>query len=111
MDVYTDWCGPCKELDKRTFHDRIFASFISANYYAVKFNAEGNSEITFEGKKYTNSGFTEGRKGKNSMHDFIKYLDLPGYPTMITFNKNGKITGRVVGYFNAEKLMAELKKL
>lgn len=109
MDVYTDWCGPCKELDKRTFHDKIFAAFIAANYYAVKFNAEGNSEVTFEGKKYINSGFTQGRKGKNSMHDFISYLNLPGYPTMITFDKNGKITGRVVGYFNAEKLMAELK--
>ena len=43
MDVYTDWCGPCKMLDKNTFSNPEVAAFISKNYYAVKFNCEGNS--------------------------------------------------------------------
>ncbi|MGK4566087.1 thioredoxin family protein [Flavobacterium sp. 3HN19-14] len=111
MDVYTDWCGPCKELDKKTFHDKSFMAYINTNYYAVKFNAEGNSEVIFQGRKYINSGFVEERKGKNTMHDFIQYLDLPGYPTMVTFDRHGKISGRVVGYFKAEELMEELKKI
>ena len=44
MDVYTDWCGPCKMLDKNTFHDKAVADYINENYYAVKFNAEGQEE-------------------------------------------------------------------
>ena len=39
MDVYTDWCGPCKLLDKNTFQNPDVSSYISEHYYAVKFNA------------------------------------------------------------------------
>ena len=45
MDVYTNWCGPCKMLDKNTFQNKDVADYINKNYYAVKFNAEGNDEI------------------------------------------------------------------
>jgi len=31
MDVYTDWCGPCKMLDKNTFQTKEFSEFINAN--------------------------------------------------------------------------------
>ena len=48
MDVYTTWCGPCKLLDKNTLSHKDVIAFINKNYYAVKFNAEGNEEITFE---------------------------------------------------------------
>ncbi|HEU0136308.1 MAG TPA: thioredoxin family protein, partial [Flavobacterium sp.] len=27
MDVYTDWCGPCKMLDKNTFNNPEFAKY------------------------------------------------------------------------------------
>lgn len=50
MDVYTDWCGPCKMLDKNTFQAKEVADYINANYYAVKFNAEGDSEVNYKGK-------------------------------------------------------------
>ena len=41
MDMYTVWCGPCKMLDKNTFHNKDVADYINKYYYAVKFNAEG----------------------------------------------------------------------
>ena len=41
MDVYTSWCGPCKMLDKNTFQNADVVKYVNANYYAVKFNAEG----------------------------------------------------------------------
>ena len=47
IDVYTDWCGPCKLMDKNTFQNRDVAAYISKHYYAVKFNAEGNESITY----------------------------------------------------------------
>src|SRR5690606_31206392 len=57
MDVYTDWCGPCKMLDKQTFHDKAVVDYINENYYAVKFNAEGTGDITYKGKKYSNPNY------------------------------------------------------
>jgi thiol:disulfide interchange protein len=109
MDVYTDWCGPCKMLDKQTFHDKVFVDEISANYYAVKFNAEGKSEVNYNGKKYTNPTFVEGRTGRNGMHEFTGFLKLQGYPTMIVINQNGEIGNKIVGFRNAEQLINELK--
>ena len=47
MDVYTDWCGPCKMLDKNTFSNKDVANYINKNFYAVKFNAEGNEKVNF----------------------------------------------------------------
>ena len=47
MDVYTDWCGPCKLLDKNTFQNPDVSRYISEHYYAVKFNAEGTEEIQY----------------------------------------------------------------
>ena len=47
MDVYTNWCGPCKLLDKNTFQNPDVSRYISEHFYAVKFNAEGTEEIAF----------------------------------------------------------------
>ena len=109
MDVYTDWCGPCKMLDKNTFQTKEVSEFINATYYAVKFNGEGNSEVNYKGKKYTNPGYDSTRKGRNSMHEFTGFLNVEGYPSMYILDKNGDIAKVVVGYYQPEQLLAELK--
>lgn len=109
MDVYTDWCGPCKMLDAKTFKEKSVVDFVSKNYYAVKFNAEGNSEVTYLKKKYTNPTFKEGQKGRNGTHQFTEFLNLQGYPTMIIFDKKGAISKSVVGYRTPEQLLPEIK--
>ena len=110
MDVYTDWCGPCKMLDAKTFKEKSFVDLISKNYYAVKFNAEGNSEVTYLKKKYTNPGFVAGQKGRNGTHQFSEFLNLEGYPTMIILDKKGSISQTLVGFRTADQLLAEIKK-
>ena len=40
IDVYTDWCGWCKVMDRETFSKPAIAEFVNKNYYAVKLNAE-----------------------------------------------------------------------
>jgi thioredoxin-related protein len=109
MDVYTDWCGPCKMLDKQTFHEKAFIDEISANYYAVKFNAEGKSDVNYKGKKYSNPGYVEGKSGRNGMHEFTQFLKLQGYPTMVVFDNEAEIANKIVGFRNAEQLINELK--
>ena len=44
IDVYTNWCGPCKLLDKNTFHNADVVDYINEHFYSVKFNGEGNDE-------------------------------------------------------------------
>ena len=57
IDVYTDWCGPCKLMDKKTFQNRDVAAYISEHYYAVKFNAEGQETIKYFENTYTNPNY------------------------------------------------------
>lgn len=111
MDVYTDWCGPCKMLDKNTFQTKEFSEFINENYYAVKFNGEGNSEVNYKGKKYSNPSYDPNRKGRNSMHEFTGFLNVEGYPSMYVFDKNGEIAKTIVGYRQADQLLEELKAI
>ena len=109
MDVYTDWCGPCKMLDKNTFQTKEVSEYISKNYYAVKFNAEGNSEVTYKGKKYTNSKFDPNKKGRNGVHDFTMFLKVQGYPSMYILDAKGEVKSPIVGYHTPEQLLPLIK--
>ena len=50
VDLYTDWCGRCKVMDKNTFADTVIAKYMSENFYCVKFNAEGKNDVKFFGR-------------------------------------------------------------
>lgn len=111
MDVYTTWCGPCKLLDKNTFSDKNVIKYINKNYYAVKFNAEGNEEITFNGFTYTNPRYVEGKKGRNSVHFFADALKLQGYPSLAFFETDGNLIEAIPGYKTPTQLEIFLKMI
>ncbi len=108
MDVYTDWCGPCKMLDKNTFQTKEVSEYINANYYAVKFNGEGNTTVNYKGRKFSNPGYDANLKGRNSMHEFTGFLKVEGYPSMYVLDKTGEIAKVIVGYYQPEQLLSEL---
>ena len=111
MDVYTTWCGPCRLLDKKTFGNPDVSRYISQNFYAVKFNAEGDEEIFFYDKKYSNPNYNPDRKGRNSTHDFTKFLGIRGYPTIIFFSEQGDPIIPLTGYFNVRQIEPYLKMI
>jgi thioredoxin-related protein len=111
MDVYTDWCGPCKLLDKNTFQNPDVSKYISEHFYAVKFNAEGQEEIKLFDQVYTNPKYDPNRKGRNGTHQFTQYLGVKGYPTMVFFSENGAPIMPVVGYLKPQQLELYLKMI
>lgn len=111
MDVYTVWCGPCKLMDKNTFSNKDVIDYINEHYYAVKFNAEGTEEITFEDFTYTNPNYQEGRKGRNATHFFADALKLSGYPSLVFFEDNGSLIQAVPGYKTPKELEIFLKMI
>lgn len=52
VDVFTDWCGWCKVMDKKTFSDPQVVKYMNDNFYAVRFNSERDDSIKFMGKMY-----------------------------------------------------------
>ncbi len=111
MDVYTDWCGPCKLLDKKTFHNIDVVTYVNKNYYAVKFNAEGTEEIYYNDFTYTNPNYNPKRKGRNSQHFFANALKIRGYPSIVFFDEKGGVIAPVVGYKTPQQLEVYLKMI
>ena len=52
IDLYTDWCGWCKVMDKRTYSNKNLISYLNTNFYLVKLNAETKADVQWKGKTY-----------------------------------------------------------
>ena len=110
IDAYTNWCGPCKMLDKNTFHNADVVNYINKNYYAVKFNAEGNDEISYEGNIYKNPNYNPAKANKrNSSHQLASYFGVRAYPTIIYLDTKGKLIAPIPGYQKPSQLETYLK--
>ena len=110
MDVYTNWCGPCKMMDKHTFQNKDVAKYVSKNYYAVKFNAEGNEVINYKGKKFENPGYDPKLSEKrNAAHEFMIYMQVPGFPTVVFMDEKGDFITPVTGYRTPKQFEMYLK--
>lgn len=40
VDMYADWCAPCKVMDEELYMDESFAEIINANFVSYKVNVE-----------------------------------------------------------------------
>lgn len=110
MDVYTNWCGPCKMLDKNTFQNGDVAKYVNDNYYAVKFDAEGNEKINYKGNSYINKSYKpEMASRRNSVHDLTHALQVNAYPTIVFFDEKGDMIFPLRGYQEPGQLELYLK--
>lgn len=110
MDVYTNWCGPCKMLDKNTFQNEDVANYVNEHFYAVKFNAEGNDNVIYKDKTYGNPNYDATKANRrNSAHEFSRYLKVNAYPTMVFFDEEANYITPVTGYLKPQQLELYLK--
>lgn len=100
IDVYTDWCGPCKMMMRSTFKDPKVIAFVNENYYAVKFNGQGPEDAVFKGRTFSNPRFDiqKGTRTRNSQHQFTAFLGIRGYPTIVFLDENLNKLHKAVGY-------------
>jgi len=109
MDVFTDWCGWCKYMDKTTFEDPNIIAYISANYYAVKFNAEGSDTVIYKNKEYTNS-LPEQQNGRKPSHPLAISL-LQGqlsYPNLVYFDDSSNVITALSGFHPSNEMQPML---
>ena len=101
VDVFTDWCGYCKKMDKTTFKDKEIVKYINENFYAVKFDAENKETITLDGNKY--KYVKSGKRGYNQLAaDLLK--GRLSYPTIVFLNDDLSLIQPIPGYLDAKKM-------
>ncbi len=101
IDIYTDWCGWCKHMMKTTYAVPELASYINANFYAVKFDAETHDTIEYLGEKFINQS-----SEKKSTHQLAYKLlgNNISYPSTIFMNNNFQYSLLSAGYMEVNKI-------
>lgn len=100
IDVYTDWCGWCKVMDKKTYSNKEVITAINKNFVAIKLNPEKDATYDYNGKKYTGS----------QLVNVLTNNNLTGYPTTCFHNTKTKKTIMEVGYKDDKAMIPILAK-
>ena len=83
IDLYTDWCGWCKVMDRNTFTDSNVISHINENFVAIKFDAEYENSVTFNNNSY--KYYSTGRKGINELAYYLTNGNLSNPMTCLLY--------------------------
>ncbi len=75
LDIYADWCPPCKKLKRISFKNEAVGSYYNENYVSIAVDGE-----TKEGKA------------------LIKKYGVRSYPTLMIIDYYGNMRTSVVGF-------------
>lgn len=106
IDVYTDWCGWCKRMDKTTFSNPDVIKYMNEHFYAVKLDAEQAADIRFLGKMFV-------KPAGERTHPFASEM-LNGqlsYPTSIFMDVQFQNKQIIPGYQDVRTMEMILKYL
>lgn len=79
LDFTASWCGPCKKMAKETYSDELVASIVSLKYFAYKVDVQELEGLGLADK-----------------------YEAYQYPTTMFLDYNGKVLGRLKGFYPPE---------
>lgn len=100
IDVYTDWCGWCKVMDRETFKNKAVTDYINKKYYAVKLDAEQKGTIKLGDKEF--KYLDQGGRGINEIALALTN-NQPSYPTTVFLDDKFNMIQPLPGYLKAKE--------
>ena len=96
VDVYTDWCGWCRRMERDVYARPDVRSYLSQRFVTVKLDAEASDEVQYEGRDYTSASLAN-------------RFRVTGYPTTIFLKSDGQHLANVPGYVAPERFLLLLR--
>jgi thioredoxin-related protein len=98
IDLYTDWCGWCRQMDRKTYSNRQVEQYIREKFYPVRMDAESRSAVSWNGRSYS---FDPGSR-TNSFAVYLTHGRLE-FPTTIIIPP-GEEPQAIPGYMEPREL-------
>jgi|SRR6186713_1557589 len=98
IDLYTSWCGWCKQMDKKTYSNTQVAQYLQEKFYPVKLDAETRAVLNWKGKAYR---FNANYKS-NEFAVYLTHGQLE-FPTTIIIPPGGEPQA-IPGYMEPKEL-------
>ena len=93
VDVYTDWCGWCKRMDKTTYGHPDVRDYVARAFVPVRLNAEDDRRrATYLGESRSYRQFADGFR-------------ITGYPTTLFLAADGTLITQLPGYVKPEMFL------
>jgi thioredoxin-related protein len=93
IDLYTDWCGWCKVMDKKTYSNANVITYLQNKFYPVRLDAETRATLHWGNKDY---GYNAGSR-TNDLAIYLTYGRL-SYPTTVIIPTDNSGPQPVPGY-------------
>ncbi len=103
IDLYTNWCGWCKVMEKNTYSKEDIANYINENFYPIKFDTESQKPVEFNGHTFKFLP-DAGRRGTHSVAMAVTGNNLTGYPMTVFMDEKLRIIQSISGYLKPAQL-------
>lgn len=105
IDFYTDWCGPCKIMDKEVYSDTSIGNYLKENYHAIKFNPEKVRVVEAFGDTFK----LDKNLRANTFINFATRHQFRGYPTAVILSSEGHLLWMSTGTMTKGEMLKALK--
>lgn len=88
IDLYADWCQPCRWMEQRVFAQKEVGDFINSRFVAARYDVD-----------------------QTTGQALMKRYGSGSIPLLLVFSPQGELLGRITGASSAERLLKDLQRI